>query len=283
MSIATDLKEVLQDVGTEIRVIKPDGRILKGEHIDLESSEAVNSFVRAFYLEGTLTADSAAVPGDIIEMVVTGHKNLVATKVPEIFENAVTSFNATLYRCNVTLDILRLAAGSSWDANYQLVNGWQPVKTDVPALLTDDAGTEIDADRDVGKLGIFNIARLNVPGHKWVRLKTSKSRKQLAQLNEAIENRYVQPGLFDTDRVVSTGTIFILGVMDGWNAGAKVPALTQVMIALPAPNLESWLYIKPLNEFLKLYDLPENNNQQDGAVPKLKVQPKKQTGNDQGN
>lgn len=135
----------------------------------------------------------------------------------------------------------------------------------------------------VGKLGIFNIARLNVPGHKWVRLKTSKSRKQLAQLNEAIENKYVQPGLFDTDRVVSTGTIFILGVMDGWNAGAKISALTQVMIALPAPNLESWLYIKPLNEFLKLYDLPENNNQQDGAVPTLKAQPKKQTGNDQGN
>lgn len=156
MTIATDLKEVLQDVGTEIRVIKPDGKVFKGEHIDLESSTAVNSFVRAFYLEGTLTADSVAVAGDIIEMVVTGHKYLVATKVPEIFENAVTSFNATLYRCNVTLDILRLAAGSAWDANYQLVNGWQPVKTGIPALLTDDAGTEIDADRDVGKLGIFD-------------------------------------------------------------------------------------------------------------------------------
>lgn len=134
-----------------------------------------------------------------------------------------------------------------------------------------------------GKLGIFNIARLNVPGHKWVNLKGSKTRKQLAQLNTAIERTYVQGDLFDVDRPVSVGTIFVLGVMDGWNADAKIAALTQVMIALPAPDMKSWLYIKPLTEFLKLYDLPENNNQYDGAVPTLKAQPKKQTGNDQGN
>lgn len=135
----------------------------------------------------------------------------------------------------------------------------------------------------VGKKGIFNIARLNVPGHKWVKLKGSKTRKQLAQLNTAIERTYIQGDLFEAEKPVSAGTIFILGVMDGWNADAKIAALTQVMIALPAPDMESWLYIKPLTEFLKLYDLPETNNQQDGAVPTLKAQPKKQTGNDQGN
>lgn len=135
----------------------------------------------------------------------------------------------------------------------------------------------------VGKLGIFNIARLNVPSHKWVRLKSSKTRKQLAQLNTAIERTYIQGDLFEAEKPVSAGTIFILGVMDGWNTDAKITALTQVMIALPAPDMESWLYIKPLTEFLKLYDLPETNKPQDGAVPKLKAQPKKQTGHDQGN
>ena len=135
----------------------------------------------------------------------------------------------------------------------------------------------------VGKIGIFNIARLNVPGHKWVKLKSSKTRKQLAQLNTAIERTYIQGDLFEAEKPVSAGTIFALGVMDGWNADAKIAALTQVMIALPAPDMESWLYRKPLTEFLKLYDLPENSNQQDGAVPTLKAQPKKKTGNDQGN
>lgn len=135
----------------------------------------------------------------------------------------------------------------------------------------------------VGKIGIFSIARLNVPGHKWVRLKNSKTRRQLAQLNTVIERTYIQDDMFEAEKTVSAGTIFILGVMDGWNADAKITALTQVMVALPAPDMESWLYIKPLTEFLKLYDLPENTNQQDGAVPKLKAQTKKQTGNDQGN
>ena len=135
----------------------------------------------------------------------------------------------------------------------------------------------------VGKLGIFNIARLNVPGHKWVKLKNSETRKKLAQLNTSIERTYIQGDLFDAEKPVAVGTIFILGVMDGWDADAKIAALTQVMIALPAPDMNSWLYRKPLTEFLKLYDLPEKNNQQDGAVPKLKAQPKKQTGNDQGN
>lgn len=135
----------------------------------------------------------------------------------------------------------------------------------------------------VGKLGIFNIARLNVPGHKWAKLKNSKMRKQLAQLNTAIERCYIQGDLFDTGRQVSTGTIFIVGVMDGWIPDAKISALTQVMIALPAPDMESWLYYEPLQEFIKLYDLPETDAQPDGAVPKLKVLPKKQIGNDHGN
>lgn len=135
----------------------------------------------------------------------------------------------------------------------------------------------------IGKIGIFNIARLNVPSHKWVKLKGSKTRQRLAQLNTAIERTYIQGDLFEPDKPVSAGTIFILGVMDGWNADAKIAVLTQIMIALPAPDMNSWLYRKQLTEFLKLYDLPENNNQQDGAVPTLKAQPKKKTGNDQGN
>lgn len=135
----------------------------------------------------------------------------------------------------------------------------------------------------VGRLGMFNIARLNVPGHKWVRLKGSKTRQALAQLNTAIEHTYVQKDLFDAQRPVTNGTIFILGVMDGLDVATGIAKLTQVMIALPAPDMQSWLYIKPLTEFLALYDLLENIVQPDKAVPTLKAQPKKQTGNDQRN
>ncbi len=133
----------------------------------------------------------------------------------------------------------------------------------------------------VGRLGIFNIARLNVPGHKWVSLRRSATRKKLAELNEAIESKYVQGDLFAVAREVSGGTLFILGVVDGLDAN-RIAQLTQVMVALPAPDMKSWLYISTMVEFLKLYDQIGTAVQPDNAIPKLKKQPKKKTGDDQG-
>lgn len=134
----------------------------------------------------------------------------------------------------------------------------------------------------VGRLGIFNIARLNVPGHQWTSLRRSATRKKLAELNQAIENKYVQSDLFAEAREVSGGTLFILGVVDGIDANG-IAQLTQVMVALPSPDMTSWLYISTMVEFLKLYDQVDTLVPPDNAIPKLKKQPKKQTGDDQGN
>lgn len=131
----------------------------------------------------------------------------------------------------------------------------------------------------VGRLGIFNIVRLNVPGHKWVSLRRSTTRKKLAELNEAIESKYVQGDLFAVAREVSGGTLFVLGVVDGLDANG-IAQLTQVMVALPAPAMKSWLYISTMAEFLKLYDQTGAAVQPDKAVPTLKKQPKKKTGDD---
>lgn len=133
----------------------------------------------------------------------------------------------------------------------------------------------------IGKLGIFNIARLNVPGHKWTNLKRSKTRRQLAEVNAAIQHKFVQADFFANKQEVANGTIFILGVMDGMDANG-LAQLTQVMIALPAPDLKSWLYISTLKEFLLCYDRTTPTVQPDNAKPTLKQQPKKQTGDDQG-
>lgn len=135
----------------------------------------------------------------------------------------------------------------------------------------------------VGRMGIFNIARLNVPGHKWVNLRSSSTRSRLAELNSNIERKYVQGDMFvQQPREVAVGTIFILGVMDGADANG-LSQLTQVMVALPAPDMKSWLYISSIADFLKLYDQIDTSVQPDKAVPKLKVQRKKQNDNDQGN
>jgi len=134
----------------------------------------------------------------------------------------------------------------------------------------------------VGRLGIFNIARLNVPGHKWVSLKRSATRKTLAELNDNIKRKYVQSDMFTGASEPTGGTIFILGVMDGIDKKG-IAQLTQVMVALPAPDMNSWLYINTISEFVSLYDQADTSEQIDKAQPKLKIQPKKQTGNDQGN
>jgi hypothetical protein len=134
----------------------------------------------------------------------------------------------------------------------------------------------------VGRLGIFNIVRLNVPGHKWVNLRRSATRKKLAELNEDIKRKYVQSDLFVTVNAVAEGTIFVLGVMDGKDANG-IAELTQVMVALPAPDMKSWLYISSMVDFLKLYDQGKSSVQLDNAVPKLKTKSAKKTDNDKGN
>lgn len=133
----------------------------------------------------------------------------------------------------------------------------------------------------VGRLGIFNIVRLNVPGHKWVDLRRSATRSRLAELNHMIERKYVQSDLFATPRDVSEGTLFVLGVMDGQDLNG-IAQLTQVMVALPAPGMRSWLYINTTTELLTLYGQPRTRTQPDNAVPKLKKQPKKQSDDDKG-
>ena len=134
----------------------------------------------------------------------------------------------------------------------------------------------------IGRLGIFNIARLNVAGHKWVNLNRGATRKKLAELNQVIEQKYVQGDFFTGDREVTRGTIFILGVVDGIDTNG-IAQLTQVMVALPAPDMKSWLYRSTMAEVLKLYDQLNVVGQPDNAQPKLKKQPKKKTDDDQGN
>ncbi|WP_312438504.1 hypothetical protein [Janthinobacterium sp.] len=131
----------------------------------------------------------------------------------------------------------------------------------------------------IGRLGIFNVVRLNVPGHKWFSLRRSATRKSLAELNDNIERKYVQSDMFADAADPTGGTIFILGVMDGVDENG-IAQLTQVMVALPAPDMKSWLYKSTISDFLSLYDQADVAGQIDKAQPTLKTQPKKQTGND---
>lgn len=135
----------------------------------------------------------------------------------------------------------------------------------------------------VGRLGVFNVARLNVPGHKWTKLRRSSNRAKLALLNGHIQRKYVQSDLFAEQPNVAEATLFFLSVMDGEDENG-LSQLTQCMVALPAPDLNSWLYLKPLKEFMKVYDRAPGGLQVDKVVPRLKgAQQKKNTGTEDDN
>lgn len=131
------------------------------------------------------------------------------------------------------------------------------------------------------QFGIVTMARLNVPGHKWVDWSRSKTRVTLAEFNLAPERRYMQSDFFAQQPVeVSKVTLFVLGVMDGVDSNG-LTQLTAVMIAAPAPDLSRWLYLKPLSRLVELYNIPEQLQQPDNVKPTLKKAHKKQSGDDQ--
>lgn len=135
----------------------------------------------------------------------------------------------------------------------------------------------------IGRLGKCNISRMNVPDHKWADLRRGKTRRLLAKINTAVALRYVQGDLFAKGKQpISETSVFILGVMDGLDENGMTQ-LTNVLVALPAPDLRSWLYKEPLAKVLALYDVPTPVVQPDNVKPKLKSTRIKKTGNDQGN
>ncbi|WP_175016895.1 hypothetical protein [Massilia sp. YMA4] len=135
----------------------------------------------------------------------------------------------------------------------------------------------------IGQLGIFNVARVSVAGHKWASaFRRGSTRKLLSQFNVDIEQLYVQSDFFAATNEPVRGTIFIVGVVDGLDEAGNAQ-LTEVSLALPAPHMKSFLYTCKVSDFLSLYDQPDSVGQVDEAIPKLKNLSKKQTGNDQGN
>jgi hypothetical protein len=135
----------------------------------------------------------------------------------------------------------------------------------------------------VGRIGKCNLSRMNVPDHKWADLRRGKTRRLLAKINTAVARRCVQGDFFAVgeDEILES-SVFILGVMDGQDENGMAQ-LTNVLVALPAPDLGSWLYKEPLAKVLALYDVPAPVVQPDNARPVLKSTLVKKTGNDQGN
>lgn len=132
----------------------------------------------------------------------------------------------------------------------------------------------------VGQFGIFKAARHNVRHHEWFhKKKLGKKHTEIAKLNTDILAQYVMPDFFKEKAEVTIATAFFVAVIDGVDKTGQ-PAVTEIQLCVPHPDLHGQLYTKSLTEFITLYDRPAQ--QIDLARTTLRKQSKKQNGNDQG-
>lgn len=153
MSIALDIKLVLEEIGTSF-VVKRDSGDVSGGYLDYEMNRQVTKpFIREFFLEATFQHDSVAVNGDVIEFS-DGRRFLVMNDTAENFEDTLISREVVLYMANVSGELLR-ASGEVFTSNYRRETSWDTVKSDCYALLTNRLfGTDLQQDEELAQIGI---------------------------------------------------------------------------------------------------------------------------------
>jgi len=154
MSIALDIRLVLEEIGTSF-VVKTSGEAdVDGGYLDYEMNRQVTKpFIREFFLEATFQDNSVATNGDVIEFS-DGRRFMVMNDSPENFEDTMISREVVLYGANVSGELLR-ASGEVFDANYRRETSWSVVQSECYALLTSRLfGTDLQQDEELAQIGI---------------------------------------------------------------------------------------------------------------------------------
>jgi|GEM_PF-4735281 hypothetical protein len=143
MTIANDIKEVLEEVGTAMTLHHPDGSATTGLFIDPTSyPDQSTLFIRMFARRGSIAADSPVQMGDIVSF--SGTYFLVTNLVPETFENAVVENIALFYRCNVVGSVLEYSDNPQYDENYERLSPWKPIAENIRACFVEKALVQDD-------------------------------------------------------------------------------------------------------------------------------------------
>lgn len=136
MGIGPDIAQVLNELGSEVRIIKHDGSDPVIEYIDYEvSTQASSPFLTQFMLDCTLIYNTQARPGDIVQMVDDGEYFILAAANKTRFEQSVVTMEGILYRCNL-LGSIKERVETRDPNTLELSVSWQDVISDEPVLLT---------------------------------------------------------------------------------------------------------------------------------------------------
>jgi len=154
MSFGPDIKEVLQDIGTSITILRDAGNVT-GEYVYYKTNRQVTKpFVREYFLEATFQHDSVANSGDIIQFNSDTRVFMLAVKTPRNFESEAFDSQCTILKCNVSGELFRLAySGEAYSDDYELEFNWASVKDDCYGLLTEELfGNYMSQDSPAGQL-----------------------------------------------------------------------------------------------------------------------------------
>ena len=192
MGLGVDLKEVYEDVGVALSKLSGGAFVSTCYGKVALNRQVTKPFIREFFQEVALPYDTAILPGDVVQQIVSEEVFLVMNKTPRIFENEIIDYGCVFYKCNVSGELVRPSAEETWDSNYKQIQGWTEVEPIVYGLLTEALyGHDLDGDKELGQIGLENhelyvshnagVQILDryvaVSGEEWHKVETIKKRR----------------------------------------------------------------------------------------------------------
>jgi hypothetical protein len=136
MTIGSDVKEVMEELGTALTIYNRDGTTVTGEYVDFETYPKHSTlFTRMFMYSGAMAYDSVIEKGDIVSF--SGFFFIVTNKVASFFENDSIENAVVFFRCNVIGDFKKYEDTPEYDANYDRIAGWALIAGSVKCCLVD--------------------------------------------------------------------------------------------------------------------------------------------------
>lgn len=150
MTVATSIKKAMQRVGVSYTILRDSGNVTGEYAIPKINAQVTKPFIREFFLEVMLAADSVVAEGDLL-VLSDGRYFLLMNKTPDAFKDAIHSYNGICYKCNVVGSLFR---PSQSKVGYAEVTGWSTVKAGVHALQTEAFyGNMLEPDIEIGLIG----------------------------------------------------------------------------------------------------------------------------------
>ena len=148
LNVAQTVKKTLRKLGTGFTIIRTGGNIT-GEYAALKSKRTPDPFIREFYIEAVVAADTQLVEGDVV-LLSDGRYFLLMNKAPESFKNAVCSYDGALYKCNV---VGKLHRASQATVGYETLTTWAVIGSGLRALQVESLGNSLEPETDIGIIG----------------------------------------------------------------------------------------------------------------------------------